>query len=352
MLVAMEDALSTIKCNHAALELQRKCREKKADVLKELNLNKTKEDLLEATYYYKMYFSYACWKGNKKLVKQNLNKLKSKTAKLEALKENIRMRVKGCGFEEAHITWSFRRKQRSVNELAKKLEWVIEWEKDQEVPLEPRIELPQRRNDASLGSRTEEAEQLDEKFNKKSASIRVEVEKMRRAREARGEGCIYREMQPLVKPDMIDLLSRRIDVLFPFEVDSDDDGKDTVLRWCQGLVLKVYETSSKPLVSVEWDAMTDVDGSENSTISDVILLPTKWKKDVAMAWRMDVEGDADDGDVSDCDSIIESDSDEESDLESESERSEDLETESELEIESDVKNDNGDEDSDDSSMTE
>ena len=56
--------------------------------------------------------------------------------------------------------------------------------------------------------------------------------------------------------------------------------------------------------------MTDVDGSENSTISDVILLPTKWKKDVAMAWRMDVEGDADDGDVSDCDSIIESESEE------------------------------------------
>ena len=42
MLVAMEDAPSTIKCNHAALELQHKCREKKAGVLKELNLNKTK----------------------------------------------------------------------------------------------------------------------------------------------------------------------------------------------------------------------------------------------------------------------------------------------------------------------
>ena len=67
MLVATEDAPSTIRGNHAALELQRKCREKKADVLKELNLNKTEEDLLEATYYDNMYFSYACWKGNKKI---------------------------------------------------------------------------------------------------------------------------------------------------------------------------------------------------------------------------------------------------------------------------------------------
>ena len=97
------------------------------------------------------------------------------------------------------------------------------------MPLEPRIELPQRRNDASLGSRTEEAEQLDKKFHKISASIRMEVEKIRRAREARGEGCIYREMQPLVKPDMIELLSKRIGVLFPFEVDSNDGGKETVL---------------------------------------------------------------------------------------------------------------------------
>ena len=48
MLVATEDAPSTIRSNHGALELQCKCREKKTDVLKELNMNKTKEEL-EAT---------------------------------------------------------------------------------------------------------------------------------------------------------------------------------------------------------------------------------------------------------------------------------------------------------------
>jgi len=66
MLVAIEDSPKTIRANHSSLELQRKCREKKAELLKEVNLEKTKEDLLEAKYYYRMYFSDACWKGNKR----------------------------------------------------------------------------------------------------------------------------------------------------------------------------------------------------------------------------------------------------------------------------------------------
>ena len=74
MLVAIEDLPKTIRANHSSLELQRKCREKKAELLKEFNLEKAKEDLLEATYYYRMYFLEACWKGDKRVVKRNLGK--------------------------------------------------------------------------------------------------------------------------------------------------------------------------------------------------------------------------------------------------------------------------------------
>jgi len=41
-------------------------------------------------------------------VKHNLGKLNSKTAKVDALNENICIRVKGCGFEMAHINGHFR----------------------------------------------------------------------------------------------------------------------------------------------------------------------------------------------------------------------------------------------------
>ena len=42
-------------------------------------------------------------------------------------------------------------------------------------------------------------------------------------------------------------------------------------------------------MQVEWDPMSDVDGYDESSILDVVLLPMKWKNDVAMAWRMDIE---------------------------------------------------------------
>jgi hypothetical protein len=71
-------------------------------------------------------------------VQAKLDRLESKTAKLDALKENIRMRVKGYGLSEAHITWSHKRKQRSVTKLASHLEY-----KNQDIPDEPHIEVPQ-----------------------------------------------------------------------------------------------------------------------------------------------------------------------------------------------------------------
>ena len=58
LLVAIEDAPKTRKSNHEALELQRRCRGKKAEILKDLNLKKTKEGLIEATHYFsfRMFF--------------------------------------------------------------------------------------------------------------------------------------------------------------------------------------------------------------------------------------------------------------------------------------------------------
>ena len=60
LLVAIEDAPKTRKSNHEALKLQRRCREKKAEILKDLNLEKTKEGHIEAMYYFRMYSSDVC----------------------------------------------------------------------------------------------------------------------------------------------------------------------------------------------------------------------------------------------------------------------------------------------------
>ena len=68
LLVAIDNAPQTRKLNHEALERHHQCQGKKSDVLNELNLEKTKEGLIQVTYYCGMYSSDDCWKGDVKLV--------------------------------------------------------------------------------------------------------------------------------------------------------------------------------------------------------------------------------------------------------------------------------------------
>ena len=69
----------------------------------------------------------------------------------------------------------------------------------------------------------------------------------------------------------------------------------------------------------EWDAMPDVDGYEDSSISGVILLPSKWKKDITISWRMDVDVDVDEDEESESEIESKTESEIESKIESKEE---------------------------------
>ena len=86
----------------------------------------------------------------------------------------------------------------------------------------------------------------------------------------------------------MELVGQRIDVLFKFVVNAENGKKDEVMRWCQGKVVSVHKDCNEPKVDVDWDGMPDVEGSEKGSNKDVILLPSKWKEDCQLAWRMDV----------------------------------------------------------------
>ncbi len=43
------------------------------------------------------------------------------------------------------------------------------------------------------------------------------------------------------------------------------------------------------MVRVLWDPMPDVEGSEESSEANAILLPRNWKKETEGGWRMDVD---------------------------------------------------------------
>ena len=81
----------------------------------------------------------------------------------------------------------------------------------------------------------------------------------RRERESRGEGSIYSLLQPFERPDVSELINRRIDVLCAVKINQKEKQK---LRWCQGEVVHVYENKKQPWVRVLWDATPDIKGWE------------------------------------------------------------------------------------------
>ena len=54
-------------------------------------------------------------------------------------------------------------------------------------------------------------------------------------------------------------------------------------------MIEVCTGRQKPTVRVLWDPMPDVEGSEESSETNAILLPSKWRKETEGGWRMDVD---------------------------------------------------------------
>ena len=52
---------------------------------------------------------------------------------------------------------------------------------------------------------------------------------------------------------------------------------------------RVRENVSSPKVKVAWDPTPDIEGGEEGEVSDKVLLPSLWNKDVDGAWRLDID---------------------------------------------------------------
>ena len=102
---------------------------------------------------------------------------------------------------------------------------------------------------------------------------------------------MHSQLQPFSRPDLNDLIDRRIDVLYNVVLEDSTES----LRWCQGKVISVIDDKN---VEVDWDPAPNITDSKEGGIGKQRLLPSKWNKDnTAGAWRLDVdiyEGDVDD----------------------------------------------------------
>ena len=182
-----------------------------------------------------------------------------------------------------------------VKVLADHLRMIIKKEKNMKKPDKPNTKIAQRQKLGTLGSLTDDVESLDQKYIKDEETFEKKAEKLRRKREAKGEGSMFSVLQPFNRPELKDLVCRRIDVLSWF---------DTGLRWCQGEVVSVVENTSQPLVTVLWDPIPDGPKKYEEPVEErVKLLPSKWRKETEGAWRMDVDieefSDEDQVDVND-----------------------------------------------------
>ena len=73
---------------------------------------------------------------------------------------------------------------------------------------------------------------------------------------------MYSQLQPWIRPELVNLLEQRIDDLSTFLVTVGDKQEEQE-RWCQGVVKSVLKDSRQPFVIVNWDGMPDVKGWED-----------------------------------------------------------------------------------------
>ena len=295
--------------------MQAKARKMKEEMIKEKNLEKATEEYIESLHLINMYYSEElCLKGDPKHVTSFLKRKDvSNTAKLNTIKTNILIRSKGFGWDWSKHAWSKNRNKYLLRVLANHLRWIIRKEiKDKlKIPTEPNASVPERVETGVLGTETEMMKDLDQKYLEGVDSFKKRSRSLLRRREERGESSIYSMMQPFYRPALSSLIGRRIDVC-----ESVDVAGGTALKWFQGQVLGVYDESAKPKVKVEWDAVDDVEGYEDKTESDAILMPSKWNpnNDCDGAWRMDVDIDLGEDEMEDCELLVKGSDDRESEL--------------------------------------
>ena len=175
-------------------------------------MKKAQEGLTDALYYHDMFDSAACWM-NARQIDTELRKLTSNTAKIDALKENIRIRVIGLGWSDLATPWSRNGKSSTVDQLKVHLKMIIKEQRKRDIPSKPLVQLPKRKDLPILGTKTIDLTSIEIK----SASIHDKFEEQTRClrdeREINGVGDSYAHIQPMSRPNVDkSLVGKRLDI--------------------------------------------------------------------------------------------------------------------------------------------
>jgi len=162
--LALSIAPDVRRKEQAALDRQRESKNLKMETLRKKKLLAAQYEYAAALTFIEMYHSDACWK-TAAAARGNFDELGSETAKREAVKDQIRIRVNGLGWKDLHHAWSLKGLDYTANQLLQHLMMkVIPAQNDGRViPESPSINLPSRKNMQQLGTRTLDVDDLDKR---------------------------------------------------------------------------------------------------------------------------------------------------------------------------------------------
>ena len=129
----------------AALQRQRDAKAEKKMLIEKKKLQNAEKECIEAWYLFQQYHSARCWQTVSQ-GRAEYRQLKTKKVKLYFVKEQILIRDKGLGWEEAYHPWSRKGHTFSPDELFAHLVGVVIPLKQDKVPLEPPVSLSKPKN--------------------------------------------------------------------------------------------------------------------------------------------------------------------------------------------------------------
>ena len=279
---ALSIAPEVRQAERVALDRQREAKQRKQKLLRDKKIVVAQMEYANALTYTDMYHSDVCWKtaGD---ARRAFSKLTSKTAKLDAVKEQIRIRVLGFGWDDLHHAWSKGGVDYSPEVLRDHLINKIIPEQSPRkrgVPNAPAVNLPSRGNKNQLGTKTLDVDDLKKRREGEKQSIRIGGEAMRDEMMEQGVVDPYEKSQG-PRPDVDEnFIGAKIEQLWEY---TEKDGT-VVPQWCQGTVVAVKKNSR---VHIKWDKSCLREGDPE--ITQEKFLKTKWNKQVNEAWRMNLE---------------------------------------------------------------
>ena len=94
-----------------------------------------------------MYHSDACWKTTA-AARKKFNELGSETAKRDAVKDQIRIRVNSLGWKDLHHAWYLQGADYTANQLLQHLtmKFIPAQNYGRVIPESPQVDLPSRNN--------------------------------------------------------------------------------------------------------------------------------------------------------------------------------------------------------------